>query len=305
MMSGKPKSSFTMAMTAAAFMAASLISLAEAQQTRPARKFVVVDPPADTRSKDTVVVKGQVQARPAAQAAAPRTAAQPGTPRQTNITVQNGDQAPKARQDSLAQALAEKARRDSLAMAQKAGQDSAANAARARQDSLALADADRRLQEERSKRSEMENQLLTTGLLVLDAVYFETGKTDISINSKPYLDMLAKMLTKYPKLQIEVGGHTDNVGSDAYNRNLSQGRSAAVMAYMVGKAPELAGRLTAKGYGESAPKADNATAEGRKYNRRTELQVLNKDALKEYNEPARASGTAPAPTGHAAGSSTD
>jgi outer membrane protein OmpA-like peptidoglycan-associated protein len=188
------------------------------------------------------------------------------------------------------------------ALAAKAHQDSLAMAEKARQDSLSLADARHRLEIEKSKRSDMENQLLTTGLLVLDAVYFETGRTEISINSKPYLTMLAKMLTKYPKLQIEVDGHTDNVGSDAYNQNLSQGRAMAVMSYLISQAPELSGRLTAKGYGESMPKADNRTAEGRKYNRRTELQVLNKDALREYNEPTQTSGTAPAPGDHAAGS---
>ncbi len=132
----------------------------------------------------------------------------------------------------------------------------------------------------------MENQLLNTGMLVMDAVYFETGKTDISINSKPYLNILAKMLTKYPKLQIEVAGHTDNVGSETSNRTLSQGRAMEVVAYLTSQAAELNGRLAAKGYGESMPKSDNATAEGRKMNRRTELQGLNKDALKEYNEPA-------------------
>lgn len=178
-----------------------------------------------------------------------------------NITVQN-DQ------------LSEQARRDSMAMAQKA-----------RQDSMALADANRKLAEERSKRTDLENQLLNTGMLVMDAVYFETAKADVSLNSKPYLTMLAKMLAKYPKLQIEVDGHTDNVGSDSYNLNLSQARATAVRDYMASQVPDLGARLTARGYGESRPKADNTTAEGRKLNRRTELQVLNKDALREYNQP--------------------
>jgi outer membrane protein OmpA-like peptidoglycan-associated protein len=206
----------------------------------------------------------------------------------------------KSRQEAAARAA--KARQDSLAMAAKAHQDSLNLAGKAQRDSQALAESQRRLEIEISRRSDMEKQLLTTGLLVLDAVYFETGRTAISINSKPYLTMLAKMLTKYPKLQIEVDGHTDNVGSDAYNLNLSQGRALAVRNYLVSQAPELDSRLTAKGYGESAPKADNATADGRKFNRRTELQVLNKTALREYNEPSRLGGTAPVPADHAAGS---
>jgi outer membrane protein OmpA-like peptidoglycan-associated protein len=199
--------------------------------------------------------------------------------------------AAKARADSLERAaLARQANRadsraDSLARA------NAMNSARSKaiadslrmkayNDSVAAA---RALQDERNKRSEMEKQLLSTGLLLLDAVYFETGKTQISINSEPYLSLIAKMLTKYPKLQIEIGGHTDNVGGLSYNQNLSQGRAAAVVNYMIKEAPELQGRLTARGYAYSQPKADNKTAAGRQLNRRTELKVINKEALKEYN----------------------
>jgi outer membrane protein OmpA-like peptidoglycan-associated protein len=156
-------------------------------------------------------------------------------------------------------------------------------AAKAYQDSVILAATQRALSAEKSKRSDAEKQLLSTGLLLMDAVYFETGKTNISINSKPYLNIIAKMLVKYPKLNIEVSGHTDNVGGEAYNMNLSQGRSESVRTYMISVAPELNGHLSAKGYGMTMPKADNATEIGRTYNRRTELQVLNKDALREYN----------------------
>jgi outer membrane protein OmpA-like peptidoglycan-associated protein len=215
------------------------------------------------------------------------------------LRARNQELAMKSRQDSL---NALNANEEAAALMAKASQDSLARIEQSRQDSLALADANRRLQQERASRSDLENQLLSTGLLVMDAVYFETGKADISINSKPYLNMLAKMLTKYPKLQIEVGGHTDNVGSEAYNQNLSQNRAAAVMSYMTSQVPELASRLTARGYGESMAKADNTTAEGRKMNRRTELQVLNKDVLQEYNRPIQTSGTAPAPTDNRGGS---
>ncbi len=175
------------------------------------------------------------------------------------------------RADSLATASA-----DSLARI-RAAKDSLARKAAA--DSAAMA---RSLAEERAKRSDMEKQLLTTGLLVMDAVYFETGKTDISINSEPYLTLIAKMLTKYPKLQIEIGGHTDNVGGQAYNQRLSEGRAAAVVAYMLRAAPELSGRLTSRGYAYSQPKATNDTPAGRQLNRRTELKVLNREALQEY-----------------------
>ncbi len=173
-----------------------------------------------------------------------------------------------ARQKAVNDSLLEKSREDSVALF--ASQQSL----EASQQNLAV---------EISKRSEAEKQLLSTGLLLLDAVYFESGKTDISINSKPYLNIIAKMLTKYPKLQIEISGHTDSIGSPATNMRLSQGRAEAVMQYMLEVAPDFQGRLSAKGYGATEPKATNSTPQGRKLNRRTELQVLNKEVLKEYN----------------------
>jgi len=188
--------------------------------------------------------------------------------------------AAQARQAEMAKDSLAKAAADSVARA-KAVEDSMA--VKAHQDSIALAATQGALNEEISKRSDEEKQLLSTGLLVMDAVYFQTGKTDISINSYPYLKLIAKMLTKYPKLQIEVAGNTDNVGGYDYNMGLSQGRSEAVMNYMIQVAPDLSGRLTAKGYGYTQPKASNSTAAGRKLNRRTELRVTNKEALKEYN----------------------
>jgi outer membrane protein OmpA-like peptidoglycan-associated protein len=186
-----------------------------------------------------------------------------------------------------ADSLTVKARQDSLsyvAMREKERLRADSLAEKARQDSIALADTRRKLEEEQNKRSDAEKQLLSTGLLLLDAVYFETGKTDVSINSKPYLTIIGKMLLKYPKLQIEVAGHTDNTGSMTKNMALSQARSEAVRFYLIEVAPALANRLTAHGYGPMQPKASNITADGRKVNRRVELQVLNKEVLKEYNQ---------------------
>jgi outer membrane protein OmpA-like peptidoglycan-associated protein len=193
-----------------------------------------------------------------------------------------------------ADSLTRKAKADSLTMATKMRQDSIAAAVAAKrladslaikmsQDSVTLAETKRRLQEEMSKRSDAEKQLLSTGMLILDAVYFESGKTEISINSKPYLNIIGKMLTKYPKLMIEIGGHTDNIGGHDSNMRLSTARAESVRQYLFQVAPELATRLTAVGYGPDRPKAENRTAAGRKVNRRVEMQVLNKDVLKEYN----------------------
>lgn len=198
-------------------------------------------------------------------------------------TMSQKAQSAEARADSIAQ----KAKQDSSAMAQaKAAEQRRGDSlvAKARQDSIALAETQKRLEEERSKRSDAEKQLLSTGLLLLDAVYFETGKAEISINSYPYLNIIGKMLTKYPKLQIEVSGHTDNVGRLNSNMILSQARADAVRVYLIQVAPDLSTRLGGRGYGPSQPKAPNTSADGRKLNRRVELQVLNKESLKEYNK---------------------
>jgi outer membrane protein OmpA-like peptidoglycan-associated protein len=175
-----------------------------------------------------------------------------------------------------ADALAAKAIADSIAAAN-------ALAAKTTADSLALLKSANDLAYEKGKRSDAERQLLSTGELLLDAVYFNTGKTDISINSKPYLNIIGKMLLKYPKLQIEVAGHTDNVGGIDYNIGLSQGRSESVRNYLTTVYPALSSTLSAHGYGMSMPKADNNTKDGRQSNRRVELRVTNKDALLEYN----------------------
>src|SRR6185436_276397 len=124
------------------------------------------------------------------------------------------------RNKGLIDSLSRKAYEDSLARARQSDLDRAradSLARKAREDSLALADARRKLEEERAHRSDWEKEFLRTGVLNLEALYFETGKAVISINSKPYLNLVGKVLTKYPKLQMEVAGHTDNVGGPSAN----------------------------------------------------------------------------------------
>lgn len=186
--------------------------------------------------------------------------------------------------------LAQRMKADSIQCKRSADSLAAVNSALLRKtqaDSAALMaqqmEYNRLLAIEKERRSDIEKKLLTTGMLILDAVYFESGKTEISMNSKPYLTIIAKMLDRYPKLNLEVGGHTDNLGAAEKNQQLSQLRSQAVRSYLIQVAPGLADRLSAMGYGSSMPKADNRKAAGRKVNRRVELKVLNPDVLKEYN----------------------
>ena len=142
--------------------------------------------------------------------------------------------------------------------------------------------ARKKTSEEKPKRSDAENQLLTTGLLLLETVYFQSTNWEVSVNSRPYLNVIAKMLTKYPKLLVEVGGHTENLGKDTYNMALSLTRAQSVMNYLRKVSPELRNCLSARGYGTAQSRAGFTSLDGRKQYRRTELQVLNLDALVEY-----------------------
>jgi OOP family OmpA-OmpF porin len=103
-------------------------------------------------------------------------------------------------------------------------------------------------------------------------VEFDTARATIHSNSNALLDALADVIKQCPDAKIEVGGHTDSRGSTSYNQALSERRALAVRDALI-KRGATAGNLTAVGYGESRPIADNATKEGRARNRRTEFKV--------------------------------
>jgi outer membrane protein OmpA-like peptidoglycan-associated protein len=106
--------------------------------------------------------------------------------------------------------------------------------------------------------------------LVLEGVNFDFDKATLRQDDIGTLDDDVATLKSWGDVDIEVAGHTDSMGSDAYNMNLSQQRAEAVRNFLIGKGV-AENRLTAKGYGESQPVADNATDEGRFKNRRVEL----------------------------------
>ena len=110
-------------------------------------------------------------------------------------------------------------------------------------------------------------------------VYFATNKSDITPNSKLALDKLLKVFTDYPETNILVEGHTDDVGTAAYNLTLSERRAEAVGSYL--KAAGLAAsRLTIKWYGEAQPKVENTSAENRALNRRVEFAITANERMK-------------------------
>lgn len=103
-------------------------------------------------------------------------------------------------------------------------------------------------------------------------IYFDYDKAELKRESFPDLERAVSFLQRNPDLNVEIAGHTDSVGSDAYNKGLSQRRAESVREYMIGKGIAR-GRLTARGYGEEEPVADNGTEEGRARNRRVEMRV--------------------------------
>lgn len=109
--------------------------------------------------------------------------------------------------------------------------------------------------------------------VVLNNILFETGKSVLTVSSYAELDRLAGILEDTPTMRIEISGHTDNTGSLDLNNRLSQSRAQAVVEYLVQKGTDRS-RLEFRGYGPSQPIADNATAEGRKENRRVEFKIL-------------------------------
>jgi OOP family OmpA-OmpF porin len=117
--------------------------------------------------------------------------------------------------------------------------------------------------------NELADKLAKDGFVAL-YVNFDTGKATIKPDSAKTLDDAAAALKVAAALRVEVAGHTDNVGSPDANLRLSQERAQAVMAALAGRGIK-ADRLTAKGYGQTTPVADNRTEEGRARNRRVEL----------------------------------
>ena len=120
-----------------------------------------------------------------------------------------------------------------------------------------------------------------------EKILFAYDKSDLNPSSESNLNKLVTILNEYPDTNIEVQGHTDSNGSDDYNMGLSERRAREVSAFLRRKGI-AASRLNTKGYGESAPVADNTSDDGRAQNRRvTFLITANKkmveDAKKEAN----------------------
>jgi OmpA-OmpF porin, OOP family len=108
-----------------------------------------------------------------------------------------------------------------------------------------------------------------------DRLLFDTGKATLQPASQEQLGNIAAILKAYPKVKIRIGGYTDNTGDASANMRLSDDRAGNVMAELARLGVD-ASRMSAKGYGEEHPVADNSTEEGRQKNRRISLRVTEK-----------------------------
>ncbi|PKP31167.1 MAG: hypothetical protein CVT99_09660 [Bacteroidetes bacterium HGW-Bacteroidetes-16] len=114
-------------------------------------------------------------------------------------------------------------------------------------------------------------------------VLFGYDQSTLSTDAKISLNKLVKVLNTFPDTDIEIQGHTDSKGSESYNNNLSLKRADKVSDYLRYNGVE-ANRISIKGFGESMPKYDNSTADGRAQNRRVEFLITANEKMKEDAE---------------------
>lgn len=120
--------------------------------------------------------------------------------------------------------------------------------------------------------------------IVLNNVFFDYNKSTLRPQSEPEIKAVVDFMTKYDFMRVEIGGHTDNIGSFEYNQKLSDARAQEVRKRLISLGIQ-SGRLTHKGYSYSKPVETNKTPEGRQLNRRTEFLILkNSDEIESTIE---------------------
>ncbi|MDB5105176.1 MAG: OmpA/MotB domain protein [Fibrobacteres bacterium] len=115
-------------------------------------------------------------------------------------------------------------------------------------------------------------------IISMSDILFDVGKATLTQDLKTNLAKIAGILTIYKDANVQVEGHTDNVGGEEYNQKLSEKRASNVMEFLTTPGGIAAARLSSMGYGFSKPIADNATKEGRQKNRRVDLVIMDKKA---------------------------
>jgi outer membrane protein OmpA-like peptidoglycan-associated protein len=228
---------------------------------------------ANERAAAAAKAKAEAEAKAAAEAAEARRKADEEARRQAELAASREAQ-------MKAEAAAKEARLKAEAGIAAVKAKAEADALRAKEEA-AKAEAERahRAAEDlRAQLLEQFNRILETrdtvrGLVITMAdVLFDTGKHDLRPGTREQLAKLSGIILAHRGLHLEVEGHTDSTGSDELNQTLSEQRAETVRTYLVGQG--LAGdSITAKGFGERMPVADNDTSAGRQRNRRVELIV--------------------------------
>ncbi len=121
-----------------------------------------------------------------------------------------------------------------------------------------------------AQQDKLAKELADAGHVALYGIYFDTDKATLRPDSEATLLQVQKLLASHPAMKLEIQGHTDNTGARPHNQTLSEARAASVKAWLVAHNVDGA-RLTAKGYADTKPVADNQTPQGRALNRRVEL----------------------------------
>lgn len=119
--------------------------------------------------------------------------------------------------------------------------------------------------------SAIEAELQASGSVDLYGIFFDTNDDAVKPDSRPALDEIGKLLTANPQMRLRIVGHTDDVGTSEYNRDLSIRRAANVVEALVSEYGIAADRLSSSGAGESSPVTSNATPEDQARNRRVEI----------------------------------
>jgi outer membrane protein OmpA-like peptidoglycan-associated protein len=199
------------------------------------------------------------------------------------------------------QAQAEAAQAQAQAAEAQARAEKARAAQQAAEQSAQL--ATQQAEQERERLKQQLNQVLQTtetarGLIVnMSDVLFGFNQYNLKPEAREKLAKVSGILLAYPNLKLQVEGYTDNIGSDEYNQKLSQERADTVRDYLASQGVS-SGNISAAGYGENDPLADNSTASGRAENRRVQLVVSGSSIGIQQSAPGAQSQTAPSTDEH-------
>jgi outer membrane protein OmpA-like peptidoglycan-associated protein len=266
----------------------------EATETAEEARLMAVKQKAEAEAQAAAAAR-EAKARADAEAEAKRRADAETARQQAEQARAQAEQAQaeaeKAKQEALAAAqeaarekeAAEKAKAEALAQQQAlAAEADKAKAAAAQSESLRQ-QAEQEKAELRARLLQQLNSILATrdsarGLIAnMSDVLFKSGSFELLPGARERLAKVSGIILAYPSLHLAVEGHTDSVGSDEYNQNLSEQRAEAVRDYFVLQGIAAAS-IEARGFGKTEPIASNDTPEGRQQNRRVEL-VLSGDAI--------------------------